>query len=140
VRERISSPPATAAPVAPTATAGPLALPATSRTVPTKPFEPLLGLGALRLRLALLRLALVPLREVRAFAPDELARARLRDPELLDDLPLAFDAVPLDDLLLLCLLPEDLPLAATAHPSSVLGHSSLSYPPEPPPIRIRWLT
>jgi hypothetical protein len=95
-----------------------LALPATSRTVPTKPFDPLLRLCALRLRLALLRLAVAALREVRSFAPDELARARLRDPELFDDLPLAFDAVPLDDLLLVCLLPEDLPLAATAHPSS----------------------
>jgi hypothetical protein len=47
------------------------------------------------------------LRVERAFAPEELAFARLLDAE-----------AP-DDLLLLCLLPEVFLLAATAHPSSV---------------------
>jgi hypothetical protein len=145
VRERINSPPATPAAVAPTATAGPLALLATSRTVPTKPFfDPLLRLCALgrcwlRLRLWLVRLAVAalerfepllereePLRDERALAPDELALARdelaLAPEELAfareePVLGLLLDAEPLDDLLLVCLLPEDFLLAATALPS-----------------------
>jgi hypothetical protein len=103
--------------------------------VPTKPsdrLDPLLRLCGVRLRelrlcelrLCELRLwlrrAVAPLerfepllereealRVERAFAPEELAFARLLDAE-----------AP-DDLLLLCLLPEVFLLAATAHPSSV---------------------
>jgi hypothetical protein len=59
-----------------------------------------------------------PLAADRAFAPDELARARLFDAEPFDDLLLLLDAEPPDDLLFVCLLPEDLLFAATAHPSS----------------------
>jgi hypothetical protein len=138
VRERISNPPATPAAVAPTATAGPLALLATCFTVPTTPFElaPWLcgvRLCELRLRLWVLRFAVEPpdrfepdallerrdpLAADRAFAPDELARARLFDAEPFDDLLLLLDAEPPDDLLFVCLLPEDLLFAATAHPSS----------------------
>ena len=118
---------------------------ATSLTVPTNPFEPLLRLCALplplcelrlrlcelRLRLWLLRLAVEPLGrreplpdrvdplgDVRAFAPAELARALLFEGDPFDDPALLLDRELLDDLLLLCLLPEDLLVAATAHPSS----------------------
>jgi hypothetical protein len=134
VRERIKSPPAmpaAVAAVAPTATAGPLALLATCFTVPTTPFELSLWLSVLRL--GALRFAVEaadcfepdpllerrePLPADRAFAPDELARARLFDPDAFDDLLLLRDADPLDGLLFVCLLPEDLLFAATAHPSS----------------------
>ena len=118
---------------------------ATFLTVPTNPFEPLLWLCVLRLgpcalrlrlcvlrlRLWLLRLAVVPLDrreplperedplpDVRAFAPAELARALLFEGDPFDEPPLLLDRELLDDLLLLCLLPEDLLVAATAHPSS----------------------
>ena len=47
------------------------------------------------------------LRVERDFAPDELALALL------------FDAEPLDERLFVCLLPEALLFAATAHPSSI---------------------
>jgi hypothetical protein len=114
-------------------------------TVPTNPFEPLLRLWALpprlcvlplrlcvlRLRLWLLRLAVAPLerreplperedplRDVGAFAPAELARALVFEGEAFDDPALLLDRELLDDLLLVCLLPEDLLVAATAHPSS----------------------
>jgi hypothetical protein len=142
VRERIRRPPATPAAVAPAAIAGPLALLATSLTVPTNPFELLLRLWVLRLRLWVLRLRLwvlrprlwllrlavepldfrepllereEPLRDVLAFAPEELARAPLLEADPFDEplLPLAREL--LDDLLLPCLLPDDLLEAATAH-------------------------
>jgi hypothetical protein len=117
---------------------------ATSLTVPTNPFEPLLRLWALplrlcvlplrlcvlRLRLWLLRFAVAPLerreplperedplRDVRAFAPAELARALVFEGELFDEPALLLDRELLDDLLLVCLLPEDLLVAATAHPA-----------------------
>jgi hypothetical protein len=142
VRERMRRPPATPATpaaVAPAAIAGPLALLATSLTVPTNPFEPLLRLWVLRLplrlwvlrlRLWLLRLAVEPLdlrepllereeplREVRALAPEELARALLFEAEPFDEPLLPLERELLDDLVLLCLLPDDLLEAATAHPS-----------------------
>ena len=108
------------------------------RACQSNPFEPLLRLCALplplcelRLRLWLLRLAVEPLgrreplpervdplRDVRAFAPAELARALLFEGDPFDDPALLLDRELLDDLLLLCLLPEDLLVAATAHPSS----------------------
>ena len=133
-RERISSPPATPAAVAPTATAGPFALLATSFTVPTKPSFPLLRLCVrrlLELRLWVVRFALEavrleplleraePLRDERALGPDELALALLLDAEPFDDLLLLLDPEPLADLLLVCLLPDVLLLAANALPSSL---------------------
>jgi hypothetical protein len=134
VRDRIKSPPATPATpaaVAPTATAGPLALLATCFTVPTTPFE--LSLWLCGARLCALRFAVEapdrleldpllerrePLPADRGFAPAELARARLFDPEAFEDPLLLLEVEPLADLLFVCLLPDDLLFAATAHPSS----------------------
>jgi hypothetical protein len=114
---------------------------ATSFTVPTKPLLPLLRLCVLRLlelrlcvrrllevRLCGVRFALEPerfepllerdepLRDERAFAPDELVLALLFEADPFDGLLLLLDAEPLADLLLVCLLPDVLPLAATLFP------------------------
>lgn len=139
VRDRMSSPPATPAAVAPTATAGPFALPATLLTVPSIPSWLLLRLCVLRFALEPLErfeplleradaLRDDPLRDDRAVAPDELVRALLFAAELLDAELLDADLLdpePVDDPVLRCLLPEarlDALLAANAPSLFARGH------------------
>ena len=115
-RRLSTKPPATPTAAAPTATAGPLALLAAFLTVPTMPlpFWPApLPLEPPALRFAVEREALLRAREeADDFGRDEPPEERdvpLRAPllpEREDWLAFAFEAEPLDVLLLLCLLAE----------------------------------
>jgi hypothetical protein len=120
VRLLRAKPPATPAAAAPTATAGPLALLAAVLSVSTMP---------LAFRLVLRRVLFPPPRELDLLArcwpraePLAVGRESVREPEAPlrrreggDDLERALEPEPVDELPLLCLLP-DATLLAITHP------------------------